>query len=72
VTLIHRRGSLAGPGDGDLVTLTAADAGWTWTGLRVLALPAGVERTITTGASEVFVLPLSGGVRVTRAGCASR
>ena len=65
MTLVHPRGSLAGPGDGDLVTLTPADAGWTWTGLRVLALEPGVERTVVTGGSEVFVLPLAGGVRVT-------
>jgi 5-deoxy-glucuronate isomerase len=65
VTLVHPRGTLAGPEDGDLVSLVPRDAGWTWTGLRVLALPAGVERTVLTGDAEVFVLPLAGRLHVT-------
>ncbi len=72
MTLVHRRGSLAGPDDGDVVTLTPQDAGWTWTGLRVLALAPGAERTVVTGTSEVFVLPLAGSVQVTVAPGASR
>src|SRR4029077_13543553 len=36
------------------------DAGWTWTGLQVLALSPGVPTTVRTGESEAFVLPLAG------------
>jgi 5-deoxy-glucuronate isomerase len=49
---------------GDLVAVTPASAGWDWTGLRVVRLLPGVPRVVVTGASEVFVLPLSGGVEV--------
>jgi 5-deoxy-glucuronate isomerase len=44
-----------------LVDLTPEDAGWQWTGLRVLALRPGGRAVVRTDASEVFVLPLSGG-----------
>ena len=48
--------------DGDpLVHITPEDAGWAWTGIQVLALRPGQVRTVCTGPSEVFVLPLSGG-----------
>jgi 5-deoxy-glucuronate isomerase len=49
---------------GDLVVLTPEDAGWNWAGLTVLRLEPRVPRTVLTGGSEVFVLPLRGGVRV--------
>ncbi|MBP2475835.1 5-deoxy-glucuronate isomerase [Crossiella equi] len=49
-------------GDGaDPVHLTPEQAGWTYTGLRVLTLDPGVARTVHTGEFEAFVLPLSGG-----------
>jgi 5-deoxy-glucuronate isomerase len=47
----------------ELVSLTPEDAGWDWTGLRVLRLSAE-SLTLETGPSEVFVLPLRGSVRV--------
>ena len=57
MTLHRPHGSLA---DGsDPVALTPDDAGWSFAGLRVLALAPGVERTISTGASEACLLPLS-------------
>jgi 5-deoxy-glucuronate isomerase len=57
MTLHRPHGSLA---DGaDPVALTPDDAGWSFTGLRVLALAPGVERSIVTGESEACVLPLS-------------
>ncbi|HEX4982622.1 MAG TPA: 5-deoxy-glucuronate isomerase [Ilumatobacteraceae bacterium] len=57
MTLHRPHGSLA---DGaDPVALTPDVAGWSFTGLRVLALSAGVERAITTGESEACLLPLS-------------
>jgi 5-deoxy-glucuronate isomerase len=62
--LLRRRGSLAGPRAGDDIVLTPADAGWTYTGLRVLRLAPGTVSTVTTGDSEVFVLPLSGSLTV--------
>jgi 5-deoxy-glucuronate isomerase len=61
VTLLVPR---QGTGGADLVSLSADDAGWRWTGLRVLSLAAGVARTVRTGDSEVFVLPLAGSLRV--------
>lgn len=45
---------------GDPVLVTPARAGWTYSGLRVLALKPGESRTIETGANEMVVLPLSG------------
>ena len=44
---------------GDPLAITPADAGWTYSGLRVIALAAGEARTVATGDSELFVLPLS-------------
>jgi 5-deoxy-glucuronate isomerase len=50
----------------DPVVLTPADAGWTYCGLRVVALEPGESRHFTTGDTELFVLPLSAtGVTVT-------
>ncbi len=48
----------ANDGDDPLV-VTPATAGWTYSGLRVLALEPGVERSIETGDTEMIVLPLS-------------
>ncbi|KRE98047.1 5-deoxy-glucuronate isomerase [Nocardioides sp. Soil777] len=57
---LHR--SWLGEDDDDtVVDLTPEDAGWTWTGIAVLRLAPGVLRTVRTGGSEAFVLPLSGG-----------
>jgi 5-deoxy-glucuronate isomerase len=60
VNLVRRRGSLLGEDPGDLVLLTPADAGWSRAGLLVVALAPGVPRTVRTGESEMFVLPLAG------------
>ncbi len=58
--------SAAESADSDVVVnLTPADAGWDWTGLRVLRLPPGQAVSVDTGDAEAFVLPLSGGLRVT-------
>jgi 5-deoxy-glucuronate isomerase len=51
-------------GPGTVVEITPEDAGWDWTGLRVLRLAAGVPQTVGTGGSELFVLPLAGSLRV--------
>jgi 5-deoxy-glucuronate isomerase len=44
--------------------VTPESAGWRYAGLRVLRLDAGVTETIRTGEDEVFVVPVSGSVRV--------
>jgi len=44
--------------DGDPVELTPEQAGWHYTGLRVVLLKPGVERVVDTGDSEMIVLPL--------------
>lgn len=51
-----------------VVRLTPQDAGWSWTGLQVLRLAPGSPVLVETGASECFVLPLSGSVAVEVAG----
>jgi 5-deoxy-glucuronate isomerase len=62
--LLRRRGALAGPAAYEDVVLTPQDAGWTYCGLRVLRLAPEEPVTVTTGDSEVFVLPLAGSLRV--------
>ena len=55
---LHRpAGTLAA--DDLSVSLTPADAGWTYAGLKVVSLASGVERSIDLGDSEGVVLPLS-------------
>jgi 5-deoxy-glucuronate isomerase len=61
--LHHPRGSLAG-GPNERVVLEPADAEWAYAGLRVLALPPEVPVSVSTGESEVLVLPLAGSVGV--------
>ncbi|HEX3790541.1 MAG TPA: 5-deoxy-glucuronate isomerase [Pseudonocardiaceae bacterium] len=43
---------------------TPATAGWTYSGLRVLDLPAGGAQAFATGGEEMLVLPLSGSATV--------
>ena len=50
--------------DGLVVDLTPESAGWSWTGLTVVAVPPEGVRTVRTGPAEAFVLPLAGGVTV--------
>ena len=61
---IHRPFTTPVESTSELVSLTPEDAGWDWTGLRVVALSAGDDLRVETGPSEVFVLPLRGSVRV--------
>ena len=51
--------------DGWACEITPADAGWAYSGLRVLDLPAGGRRSFDTGPDEVLVLPLAGAATVT-------
>ncbi len=46
--------------DGEPVHLTPSDAGWSFSGLRVLALAAGERRVLRLDGIEACVLPLSG------------
>ena len=39
--------------------LSADEAGWRYCGLRVLGFGDGETRTVATGDTEVFLLPLS-------------
>ncbi len=41
--------------------LSQAEAGWTYTGLRVLSIAPGESRSFTTDDCEMALLPLSGG-----------
>lgn len=43
----------------DPLHITPADAGWTYCGLHVLSLAPGETRTLHSGDTELFVLPLS-------------
>lgn len=46
------------------VEITPSSAGWTYCGLRVVALSAGESYELVTGQQETVVLPLSGGCTV--------
>jgi 5-deoxy-glucuronate isomerase len=63
--------SSTGPESGDTVQITPKKAGWMHSGLLVTRLEPGVMRTVSTGESEVFVLPLSGGLTIEVADAAS-
>lgn len=62
MTLHRPHGTLSTPTEA--VHLMPEDAGWTYTGLRVLRIEAGWVHTIETGEFEAFVLPLSGSLTV--------
>jgi 5-deoxy-glucuronate isomerase len=47
------------------LVVTPENAGWGYSGLRVLDLPIGTRATFRTGEDEMLVLPLSGGCDVT-------
>jgi 5-deoxy-glucuronate isomerase len=59
---LHRRWPSAADPAGML--LTPESAGWAYAGLHVIELEPGVPRTVATGNSEVFVLPLAGGLTI--------
>jgi 5-deoxy-glucuronate isomerase len=61
---LYRPAGSSGDGAFSLV-VTPESAGWTYSGLRVLNLPAGGEHTWATGDDELLVLPLAGSGRVT-------
>ena len=60
---LHLAAGTAGEG-ADPVVITPAVAGWTFSGLRVMALGPGERRQLHTGEFELAVLPLAGGCRV--------
>lgn len=56
-------------GDGPFsLAVTPELAGWSFSGLRVLELPAGGGQALDTGDDELLVLPLSGACAVTCGG----
>lgn len=61
---LHRPLGTAAGTEGRVVDLTPEDAGWAWSGITVVEVPAGETRTVHTGASEAFVLPLAGSLSV--------
>lgn len=61
---LHRPFGGADRDGGDLVRITPVDAGWDWTGVRVVALKPGAPISLDTGDSEIFVLPLAGSLMV--------
>ncbi len=66
--LHRRRGSLAT--DPFALALSQAEAGWSWSSLRVLDLHAGGSAALETGEDEVLVLPLAGSCTVRSPGAA--
>ena len=50
------------------VDISAADAGWTYSGLRVAVLEAGEALALETGDYELLVLPLAGAAAVETGG----
>ena len=46
------------------VDITTSMAGWQYSGLHVLRLAAGTTHELTTGTTEMAILPLSGGLTV--------
>lgn len=55
--------------DGYDVVVTPESAGWGYSSLRVVTLPAGATRSVDSGADEILVVPLAGSVEV---GCGGR
>ena len=50
--------------EADPVSVDATRAGWSYSGLRIMSLPADEVRTLSTGTTEMAILPLSGGATV--------
>jgi 5-deoxy-glucuronate isomerase len=69
VSLHRPHGTLAR--DGWACVVGPEEAGWTYSGLRILQLAPGGSRTFGTGADEVLVLPLSGGCTVSTDGASA-
>jgi 5-deoxy-glucuronate isomerase len=69
VSLHRPNGTLAR--DGWACVVDPAEAGWAYSGLRVLELAAGGSMSFDTGPDEMLVLPLSGGCTVSCDGAAA-
>jgi 5-deoxy-glucuronate isomerase len=66
--LTHHRPARATPAGEWIVDITPENAGWGFSGLRVIELAPGGRLDHETGADEVIVLPLAGSARVTCGG----
>ena len=62
-TCRHVRAGAAADGPW-LVSITPEQAGWAYSGLRVLGLAPGGSHTFGTGADEAVLLPLAGSCEV--------
>ena len=62
MTLLFR--SHERPDTGDVLHITPDDAGWNYTGVRVVRVSPERPYTLATGDSEIFVLPLAGSLGV--------
>ena len=60
---LHRRAGTLASGPFSVV-LTAAEAGWSYSALRVLELAPGESAEVTSGGDELIVLPLAGSCTV--------
>jgi 5-deoxy-glucuronate isomerase len=69
VSLHRPNGTLAR--DGWACAVGPEEAGWAYSGLRILQLAPGGSRTFETGSDEVLVLPLSGGCTVSADGASA-
>ncbi len=63
----HYRRADAAPGPGVKVDIDPENAGWGWSGLRVVDLEPGGSHTLHTGDNEMIVLPLAGSFDVSSA-----
>ena len=63
MTALHRSAAELAR-DGWACEVTPEDAGWAYSGLRVLELAAGESRSFGTGPDEVLVVPLAGAATV--------
>jgi 5-deoxy-glucuronate isomerase len=59
---LRRAGTAAG--DGWDLTISPADAGWTFSGIDVATLEAGAGSRFSTASREVIIVPLEGGFTV--------
>lgn len=50
------------------LVITPAEAGWSYSSLRILALAPGDDITVDTGGEELILLPMAGSARVELAG----
>ena len=63
-TIRHFYPARSGGSEMTAVDINASTAGWRYAGLRVLRLTAGTTHELTTGTTEMAILPISGDMMV--------